>query len=192
MGRFRFKDSIRWAPLGVWEGMKQKKKGDFLTKVVKFGAKSLTLYSLDGNTWSTRSGELKAILDRHEAERQKLLQNMGEAKAQEEKEKGATEEEQEEPERDDAPMIVGEEAEIDLSADDEGDDDEAEEPRAKATSKVAKRTLPVEAAAIAAKAKKSQKKKSKDKVAFVTPKPRQIGKKKVKSGSAKGKKRSAA
>ena len=172
--------------------MKHKKKGDFLTKVVKFGAKSLTLYSLDGNTWSTRSGELKAILDRHEAERQKLLQNMGEVKAQEDQEKGSTEEEKEESEQDDGPMIVGDGADIDLAADDEGDDDEADAPRAKAASKVAKRTLPVEAAAIAAKAKKSQKKKSKDKVAFVTPKPRRIGKKKVKSGSVKGKKRSAA
>lgn len=171
--------------------MKTKKKGDFFTKVVKFGAKSLTLYSLDGNTWSTRSTELKGILERHEAERQKLLQNMGEAKAQEEAETGTRQqgeqEEKEEQEHDDGPMIVGDAADIDLGADDEGNEaDEA--PVAKAASKVAKRGI----SAVAAKPKKSQKQqKGKEKVAFVTPKPRHIGKKKIKSNS-KGKKRSAA
>ena len=174
--------------LRVCEGMKTKKKGDFFTKVVKFGAKSLTLYSLDGNTWSTRCAELKGIMERHEAERQKLLQNMSEVKAQEEAETGPNkEEEKEEPEHDDGPMIVGQEADIDLTADDEGGDED-EAPAPKAASKVAKRVLPT---ALTKQKRSPKSPKGKEKVAFVTPKPRQIGKKKVKT-APKGKKRSAA
>lgn len=171
--------------------MGQKKKNEFLSKVVKFGTKSVTLFSLDGNTWSTRKGELQGILDRHEAERQKLLQNMGEAKAVEESEKVASKpSDDEEDSTDDAPIIVGDDAEVNLVSD-EGEDLEEEQPAAK-SSKVAKRSL--EPTSIEkAKAKKSQRQqKGKEKVAFVTPKPRQIGKKKVKANSTKSKKRSAA
>ena len=46
-----------------------KKKQTFLKKEVSFGGKSLVLYSIDGNTWSTRKDELIAILERHEAEK---------------------------------------------------------------------------------------------------------------------------
>jgi hypothetical protein len=39
-----------------------------LTKKVPFQGKQLTMYSIDGITWSTRSEELQAILDRHSRE----------------------------------------------------------------------------------------------------------------------------
>jgi len=39
-----------------------------LTKKVPFQGKSLTMYSIDGITWSTRSEELQSILDRHSRE----------------------------------------------------------------------------------------------------------------------------
>lgn len=172
--------------------MGQKKKNEFLSKVVKFGTKSVTLFSLDGNTWSTRKAELQGILDRHEAERQKLLQNMGEAKAVEESEKVASKPSDDEEETsDDAPIIVGDDADVNLVSD-EGEELDEEQPVAKKSSKVAKRSL--EPASIEkAKAKKSQRQqKGKEKVAFVTPKPRQIGKKKVKANATKSKKRSAA
>jgi hypothetical protein len=47
----------------------QKKKSNFLKREVKFGGKTVILYSIDGNTWSTRKDELQAIIDRHEAEK---------------------------------------------------------------------------------------------------------------------------
>jgi hypothetical protein len=47
----------------------QKKKSTFLKREVKFGGKTVILYSIDGNTWSTRKDELQAIIDRHEAEK---------------------------------------------------------------------------------------------------------------------------
>jgi hypothetical protein len=39
-----------------------------LTKKVPFQGKFLTMYSIDGITWSTRSDELQSILDRHSRE----------------------------------------------------------------------------------------------------------------------------
>ncbi len=71
-----------------------KKKPKYLTKVVKFGKENLTLYSLDGNTWSSRRQELTDIANRHEQERLKSIQAMGE-NAEREKEEGPPEEEEE-------------------------------------------------------------------------------------------------
>ncbi len=45
--------------------MSQKQK--YITKNVQFGGKRLTLFSLDGCTWSTRREELETIVERHEA-----------------------------------------------------------------------------------------------------------------------------
>lgn len=44
------------------------KKGNFLTKKVPFGGKEMTLYSIDGVTWSTRPDELQSIIERHSNE----------------------------------------------------------------------------------------------------------------------------
>lgn len=60
-------------------------KQKYLTKTVKFGSGFLTMYSIDGTTWSTRKEELHQIIARHEAERQKLAQ----LKVDENAEKGA-------------------------------------------------------------------------------------------------------
>ena len=49
-------------------------------KVVQFSGKKLTLYSLDGNTWSTRKTELEDIIERHEQERLKLASQTGKGK----------------------------------------------------------------------------------------------------------------
>lgn len=66
-----------------------KKRPKYMTKVVKFGKENLTLYSIDGNTWSSRRQELTDIMNRHEQERLKSIQAMGEPL---EGEKGAAEE----------------------------------------------------------------------------------------------------
>lgn len=44
------------------------KKSNFQTKKVSFNGKEMTLYSLDGVTWSTRPDELTAIIERHSTE----------------------------------------------------------------------------------------------------------------------------
>lgn len=49
--------------------MSDAKKTKYLTKSSRFGTQTITLYSIDGVTWSTRKEELQAIIDRHEAER---------------------------------------------------------------------------------------------------------------------------
>lgn len=45
------------------------KKPKLQSKTVKFQNKTLTLYSLDGMTWSSRKDELMVIAERHEQER---------------------------------------------------------------------------------------------------------------------------
>ncbi len=62
---------------------KDRKKVKYLSKGVKFAGKQVTLYSLDGATWSTRKEELHQILERQEAERVSFNQLLGEAKAKE-------------------------------------------------------------------------------------------------------------
>jgi hypothetical protein len=44
----------------------------YLTKVVLFNGQKMTLFSLDGNTWSTRKVELSEIKKRHELQRAEL------------------------------------------------------------------------------------------------------------------------
>ncbi len=44
------------------------KKGQYHTKKVSFHGKEMTLYSLDGVTWSTRPDELEVIIQRHSTE----------------------------------------------------------------------------------------------------------------------------
>lgn len=71
--------------------MSQKSK--YLTKVVKFGNKSLTLYSLDGLTWSSRRAELQAIKERQEANRVTFAEIKGETQEAEDKEESEEKEE---------------------------------------------------------------------------------------------------
>lgn len=49
------------------------KKGKYLTKQVKFGGAEFTLYSIDGVTWSSNKNELEEIHERHERQRQVLI-----------------------------------------------------------------------------------------------------------------------
>lgn len=49
--------------------MNDPKKFKYLTKKVKFGGKDLTLFSIDGATWSSRKDELVQIIERHENEK---------------------------------------------------------------------------------------------------------------------------
>lgn len=49
--------------------MSAAKKSKYLTKTTKFGGQTITLYSIDGLTWSTRPQELQTIMDRHANER---------------------------------------------------------------------------------------------------------------------------
>lgn len=52
--------------------MSKAKKSKYLTKKTSFQGKEMTLYSIDGNIWSSRPWELEKIVERHEAERIKL------------------------------------------------------------------------------------------------------------------------
>ena len=117
-----------------------KKKGKYLTKVVKFGKENLTLYSLDGNTWSSRRQELTDIANRHEQERLKSIQAMGEgieaekgAEAEEEKEEKEEKEESAEQELEDD---IDPEVDLgDLEDDEELLLDEEEAPKKKGAKK---------------------------------------------------------
>ena len=74
--------------------MNAKSKAKYQTKTTTFGKQKVTLYSIDGLTWSSRPNELDAIKERHEAQRITFAQIKGEVKeAQEEQEKESTEEE---------------------------------------------------------------------------------------------------
>lgn len=57
--------------------MSEGKKAKYISKVVKFGGKELTLFSIDGTTWSTKRTELEAIRERQEAQRANLLSGKG-------------------------------------------------------------------------------------------------------------------
>lgn len=49
--------------------MNDLKKIKYLTKKIKFNGKDMTLYSIDGCTWSSRKDELCQIIERHESEK---------------------------------------------------------------------------------------------------------------------------
>ncbi len=49
--------------------MNDAKKIKYLTKKVRFNGKDMTLYSIDGATWSSRRDELTQIIERHESEK---------------------------------------------------------------------------------------------------------------------------
>ena len=51
------------------EIMNDPKKIKYLTKKVRFNGKDMTLYSVDGCTWSSRRDELTQIIERHESEK---------------------------------------------------------------------------------------------------------------------------
>jgi hypothetical protein len=53
------------------------KKVKYLSKTVTFGSESLTLYSIDGQTWSTRKEELIELKDRLENDRVTLVKKPG-------------------------------------------------------------------------------------------------------------------
>lgn len=63
------------------EKEKDKKKVKYLSKTVKFAGKNMTLYSLDGMTWSSRKDELHQILERQDQERAAFNQMIGDAAA---------------------------------------------------------------------------------------------------------------
>lgn len=58
-------------------------KAQFLTKTVQFNGQKMTLFSLDGNTWSTRKLELAEIKQRHELQRAELAGKPEEAAIEE-------------------------------------------------------------------------------------------------------------
>ena len=105
--------------------MAQKSKGKYLTKSVKFGTKTVTLYSIDGTTWSSRAEELEAIQMRHEQERVTFAQIKGEARPE-----AAEEETAEAEEAQPARRTSDEPTELIASDEELGDDDEEMEDEA--------------------------------------------------------------
>ena len=76
--------------------MSDAKKLKYLTKTVRFGPNTVTLYSIDGLTWSSKKQELAVIKDRLENQRVTL----GEIKSED------GEEEKSKPEKDDEPVVT--------------------------------------------------------------------------------------
>lgn len=102
--------------------MSAKSKDKILTKTTYFGKVKVTLYSLDGATWSSRPDELEAIKERHEAQRITIAHLKGEAKGKSDGESEESENESEEKEAEDDTVDAR-----DLIAGDDLDDDDAEE-----------------------------------------------------------------
>jgi len=99
--------------------MSDVKKLKYLTKTVKFGSNSLTLYSIDGLTWSSKKQELTVIKDRLENQRVTL----GGVKSEDDE--GA----KDKPEKDDEPVVTSTDDDDEVpvkaakvDADDEDDD----------------------------------------------------------------------
>lgn len=65
------------------------KKGKYLTKTVKFGDAEFTLFSIDGITWSSKKEELEDIKERHERQRQALIEDTKEYLRKEKERKAA-------------------------------------------------------------------------------------------------------
>lgn len=87
--------------------MSDAKKLKYLTKTVHFGSSTVTLYSIDGFTWSSKKHELTVIKERLENQRVTL----GEIKSED------GEDEKAKPEKDDEPVVTS------------SDDDELETPK---------------------------------------------------------------
>lgn len=132
------------------EEAKKSKKARYQSRKVKFGSKELTLWSLDGCTWSSRRDELMVIQERHEAERLKLMQGVAERV---EEDVAAKRDGDASP---DAAAVSEEDGPVLVTGSEEGD----EKPVKKDSKKK-----------IVSK---------KDRVQFVAPKPRQIAKAKNK------------
>ena len=74
--------------------MSEAAKIKYITKTVRFGGKELTLYSIDGTTWSTRRSELMSVKERHEAQRVTMNDIKG-ISSEEESNEGKEEKEEE-------------------------------------------------------------------------------------------------
>lgn len=130
------------------------KKLKYLSKSVVLGAKTITLFSIDGTTWSSRKDELQAIIARHEAQKA----SFGKLKAAQ-SEGDDAEKKEEEAIDDDAPVVAGD-------TDDEAEEESAEVPAKpskgkakaapKASAKESKKSEPKKTTKPAAKAKKSK------------------------------------
>lgn len=57
---------------GLNRGSSSNKKMRYQKKVIAFGGKKVTLWSIDGITWSTRKNELLNVIERQEEERAKF------------------------------------------------------------------------------------------------------------------------
>lgn len=106
------------------------KKSRYQIKTVKYGGKEFILYSLDGVTWSSKKNELEEIKERHEKQRQMLMEDTKEF-IKKERETEAKVEEEEDLDEEDQPVrsrtkAIKEEVE-DLDLREEGDSQEEDE-----------------------------------------------------------------
>lgn len=109
------------------------KKAKYLSKIVTFGGKKITLFSIDGTTWSSKKDELHEIQERQE--RQRLaLQGL---KPEEDPKEEPEEEKEEEREVEIDPDVSLDEEEDDDDEIEITDDDEEESPKAKKGTKKA-------------------------------------------------------
>ncbi len=126
--------------------MNDKKKAKFLTKSATFGGKAIALWSLDGVTWSTRKEELQTIHDRHEAERLKTIQHIGEVlsdertKAQKAEAEDDVVEESDEPEI--APKVAEDVDDEELEVDEDDEESASKKKKSPKAAKPAKKTKP--------------------------------------------------
>lgn len=152
---------------------------EYLTKTISFGSGTMTLYSLDGQTWSSRREELSVIKERQEQQRMILMgkKDEQEGEAAVGIKYGSTEDEvvetvEEEPkvklavdEDSDEPFVLGDD-DVALESGDDEEEDEEDTPKiaVKATLKVVKKDTPkAKKAAPPAKVKAAAKPKTKAK-----------------------------
>ena len=163
-----------------------KKPGKIITKTISFGGKKVTLYSLDGNTWSSRKDELAIIQERQETGRITLAGDKGKEQSRFnrppvkfQKKNADDEETDEELENDE-----------DLALDDEYDDiiDEEDNIDAKKGKKIKEDTKALKGS-VQAKSKKPEAKKPAPKkpTKAEKPKPKKEAKKPDKKSTAKKK-----
>lgn len=173
---------------GNIQKMADSKKIKYLTKTVTFGGSTLTLFSIDGSTWSTRKQELLEIKERQERDKVSFAaikeENGNTRVVANVKSRSRDDSEEEE-----SPDLEAE-AEDDLIEADYSLDEERQ-PKVKRRGRPSMKSLPVKAAKtekpVLVKAKKKPLKEKAKKPVKVAPKKRASAKPKAKAAKAKQK-----
>lgn len=175
--------------------MNTKKKVKYISKTVAFQGKQISLFSIDGITWSTRKQELMEIKERQERDKVSfaaIKEENGETKVVPKPATGASNDEEEEGEEgyEAGAESEGEETEA-VAEVDENDEDSKRAPRKKAGKPTPVKTAPQVKGKVAPAVKSAAEPKKAIVTAKVSPKKRETSKP-VAKPQAKGKSRQKA